>query len=52
VTPLHKTKPKLSNEVSIRLKLQRGKRYVIVPANKMGQESKFFLSMYFGGVLN
>ena len=36
VTPMYKTKPKLSNEVSLRLKLERGKRYVVVPSNKMG----------------
>jgi len=33
VTPLHKTKPETSNQVSLRFKLMQGKRYVIIPAN-------------------
>ena len=45
--PLMKTTPKVSHEISLRLQLQGGKKYVIVPSpNKQGQLGKYYLSLY------
>lgn len=52
VTPLFKTMPETSNQVSLRFNLKQGKRYVVIPANKLGQECDFYLSFYFAGSLN
>ena len=36
------------SELSIRIKLKAGSRYIIVPTTKeLNKEGKFFLSMYF-----
>ena len=45
--PLAKSTPKVLHEISLRLELKAGKRYVIVPSPRAkGTVGKFFLSLY------
>ena len=47
VKPLQKSTPKVLHEISLRLKLKGGKKYVIVPSpDKQGLLGNFYLSLY------
>lgn len=45
--PMAKSTPKVLHEISLRLDLKAGKKYVIVPSPRnKGSLGKFFLSLY------
>ena len=47
VPPMAKSTPKVLHEISLRLKLKKDKKYVIVPSPRnKGSLGKFFLSLY------
>ena len=45
--PMAKSTPKVLHEISLRLELKKGKKYVIIPSPRnKGSKGLFFLSLY------